>query len=92
MSDHVQLSPDELDAFASRLARLNDQTRGMVQEQAALIARLADSWKDPAFQRFADEFHATTKILRQHGEQLEFYVPKLRQLAERGRNVHSGGF
>lgn len=89
MSDVVIIRAEEVERFAHRLKAFNAQLQDNLRVLNADFGRLSESWRDPANERFAHQFHETVTVLRQFVRISDEYIPFLLQKAEKARNVHS---
>jgi uncharacterized protein YukE len=84
----VILDPKELRLFASQLKQFNNDLVNDSSRLEAQFRRLGDTWRDPAYTKFASEFAQTMKNLRRFREISDEVVPRLLKTAERAEEVH----
>jgi uncharacterized protein YukE len=84
----VILDPHELELFASRLKQFNTDLAVASARIEAQFRRLGETWRDPAYGKFALEFEQTVKNLRRFREVSDEVVPRLLKTAQRARDVH----
>ena len=77
------MDPEEVRRFASELKRFNEET---IQKAGSLQARftaLGTTWQDQDFEKFAEEFITTMKVLKKFMETSEKHTPFLLRKAAR---------
>jgi uncharacterized protein YukE len=77
------MDPEEVKRFASELKRFNEET---MQKAGSLTGRfnaLATTWQDQDFEKFAEEFLSTMKVLKKFMETSEKHTPYLLRKAAR---------
>ncbi len=76
------VDPDELERFASSLARFNEQLRQNTSNLSGHFNNLGSTWRDSEYQKFAKEFQQTKKALNQFMKSADAQIPKLRKKAK----------
>ena len=84
----VILDPDELENFARQLNEFNSNLGEEIRRLTSLYKRLGETWRDPAYHKFAQEFEQTTNNLRRFQKTAEDTIPKLNKTASLARQVH----
>ncbi len=87
-SDSVKLSPSEMRLFASRLKQFNTDLANQHAQLRGYIRRLGETWQDPEYAKFADEFEATLKNLRRFQQISEPVVQRLIKTADKAGQVY----
>lgn len=88
VSISVIFDPDEVDRFAVALDQFSRYLTDEMNGLAAEFARLGDTWRDPAYERFGDELKQAVQLLQRFNRAAEEYVPHLHEMAEGGREVN----
>jgi len=84
----VIIDADELDRFASHLSRFNSHLISETSTLRGQFIRLGETWRDPQFLKFEQEFIKTMKNLERFQRISEEVIPKLKKTAARARDVH----
>ena len=84
----VIIESGHLREFASQLKRFNAEMDGSSKRLYAQFRQLGDTWRDPAYQKFAQEFDQTLRNLQRFRRISDEVVPKLLQTADRVDAVH----
>ena len=84
----VIIDADELDQFAMQLAIFNRDLVGQTSKLRAQFHRLGETWRDPEYVKFAQEFEQTMKNLERFARIADEVIPKLRRKSHRIRDVH----
>lgn len=84
----VIIDSDELRQFAMQLKRFNSELDTSSRLLYAQFKRLGDTWRDPAYQKFAQEFDQTIRNLQRFRQISEQVVPQLLKKADRVDSVH----
>jgi uncharacterized protein YukE len=77
------MDPEEVRRFAAELKRFNDDTQMKASSLQARFAALGATWQDQDFEKFAEEFISTMKVLRKFMETSEKHTPYLLRKAQR---------
>ena len=85
----VHIDPEELDNFTKQLGEFNSNLGEKIRRLTSLYKRLGETWRDPAYQKFAQEFEQTINNLRRFQKIADETTPKLRKTATLARQVHS---
>lgn len=80
-------NPEDIDTFASALSRFDGDLRNMIAGMNGQFSRLSDTWRDPAFTRFAQDYQNAMAALQHFLREAEDHVPRLRVRAEKLREV-----
>lgn len=84
----VIIDPEELDNFARQLGEFNSNLAEEIRRLTSLYKRLGETWRDPAYQKFAQEFEQTMNNLRRFQKIADETAPKLKKTAALARQVH----
>lgn len=87
-SGPVILDPKEIRLFASQLKQFNSELLNNSSRLEGQFHRLGETWRDPAYAKFSDEFTQTMKNLRRFREISDEVIPRLVKTAERAEQVH----
>ena len=85
----VNLDPDALEDFARQLGEFNSNLAEEIRRLTSLYKRLGETWRDPAYQKFVQEFEQTINNLRRFQKTAEETAPKLKKTAILARHVHN---
>lgn len=85
---NVIIDADDLDEFASQLNGFNRELVSQTSRLRAQFRRLGETWRDPAYARFAQEFEQTMRNLERFQRIADEVIPQLRRKAQRTRDVH----
>ena len=88
MSSSVSIDSGELRDFASELSRFNQELGSLTSRLNANYHKLGDTWRDPAYGRFGQEFEQMLANIRRFQKASEEVIPKLRAKADRVDQVH----
>ena len=86
----VIIDSKELRDFASELSRYNQELTSATSHLNANFRRLGETWRDPAYGRFGQEFEQMLANIRRFQKVSEDVIPKLRAKADRVDQVHHG--
>jgi WXG100 family type VII secretion target len=84
----VIIDPEELESFIRQLSEFNSNLSEEIQRLTSLYKRLGETWRDPAYHKFVQEFEQTTNNLRRFQKTADDTIPKLRKTAQLARQVH----
>jgi WXG100 family type VII secretion target len=84
----VIIDPKELRQFTNQLKQFNIQLSGDTKRLQAQFRHLGETWRDPAYVKFAQEFEQTMRNLERFNQVCEEVVPRLVRTAERVESVH----
>ena len=84
----VIIDADELDQFATQLNSFNSVLTGETSKLRGQFRRLGETWRDPQYTKFAQEFDQTMKNLERFRRTADEVIPKLRTKSQRIRDVH----
>ena len=84
----VIIESGELRQFAGQLDQFNSTLASQMSALNSQFQRLGDTWKDPAYACFGDEFQQLVTNLQHFEEASEAIIPQLISLAERVDAVH----
>ncbi len=87
-SGPVILDPKELRLFASQLKQFNGDLAASSARLQAQFRRLGDTWRDPAYAKFAQEFEQTMRNLQSFQRTSDEVIPRLLDTARRAEEVH----
>lgn len=79
---------DELDEFASQLGSFSRDLNGQTSRLRAQFRRLGETWRDPQYARFAQEFEQTMTNLERFMRIADEVAPRLHGTAGRIRDVY----
>jgi uncharacterized protein YukE len=88
VSSKVIVDADEMERFARMLQAFNAMLYDGTKQLAAESSRLAESWRDPAHEKFSRELEQTVTVLHQFIRTSETYITALISTARRTRDVH----
>jgi uncharacterized protein YukE len=77
------MDPEEVRRFASELKRFNEDTQVKASSLQARFTSLGTTWQDQDFEKFAEEFITTMKVLKKFVEISEKQTPYLLRKAQR---------
>ena len=84
----VIIDPQELRAFAGQLHRFNAELAVSSARLNSQFRELGETWRDPAYAKFASEFEQLMKHLQHFRQVSDEVVPRLQRTAERAESVH----
>jgi WXG100 family type VII secretion target len=84
----VIIDPKDLRQFAAQLKQFNSELTTSSARINGQFRQLGDTWRDPAYQKFAQEFDQTMKNIRRFQQVSEEVIPRLIKTAERAEGVH----
>ena len=87
-SGSVIIDSRELRNFVSQLKQANNELANTSRRLEAHFRRLGETWRDPAYAKFAREFQQTMNNLRRFRQASEEVAPQLLRTAERAESVH----
>ncbi len=79
--------PEEIDDFARTLSRFSKDLSSMMSSMNGQFSKLGDTWRDPAFARFAQDYQSAMAALQQFLREADDQVPRLHMRAEKGREL-----
>jgi uncharacterized protein YukE len=77
------MDPEEVRRFAKELKRFNDDVQVRASALQARFSALGSTWSDQEFEKFAEEFITTMKVLKKFTETSEAQTPYLLRKAQR---------
>lgn len=80
-------NPEDIDAFAGSLSRFSGDLRSMISGMNGQFSKLGDTWRDPAFTRFAQDYQNAMAALQHFLREADDQVPRLHMRAEKGREL-----
>jgi uncharacterized protein YukE len=86
----VIIDANELRQFAAQLRHFNSQLAVDAKRLSAQFRQLGETWRDPAYGRFAQEFEQTMRNLRRFQQVSDQVIPQLLRKADRAEQVHGG--
>lgn len=78
----VRVNSRDVRQFASQLNQFNADLASQTAKVAAQFRRLGETWQDPQYAKFAQEFEQTMRSLERFRAKSEEVVPKLKKLAD----------
>lgn len=87
-SGPIIIDPQELRKFVDQLQRFNDELNTSSARLQSQFRQLGDTWLDPAYAKFAQEFEQTMKNLYLFRLTADEVIPRLLQTADRADDVH----
>lgn len=78
----VKIDSGELRDFVALLKQFNVDLENNSRRLQAQFRRLGETWQDPQYARFAQEFERTMRNLSQFERQSDEVIPRLTKLAE----------
>jgi uncharacterized protein YukE len=84
----VIIDPKDLREFVSQLKRFNQELSTGTRRLQYNFRQLGQTWRDPAYQRFSQEFDQTMRMLERFNQVSEEVIPRLLSTAERAESVH----
>ncbi len=78
----VRVNSRDVRQFASQLNQFNADLASRTAQLAAQFRRLGETWQDPQYAKFAQEFEQTMRNLRHFREKSDEVVPRLIKLAD----------
>jgi WXG100 family type VII secretion target len=88
-SGPVIINPREVRRFASQLKQFTAELSAGGSRLHAQFKQLGETWRDPAYVKFAEEFTQTMKNLQRFSRVAEEVHPRLVKTAERAEAVHT---
>ena len=79
---------DELDEFATQLSIFSRDLGSQRSRLRAQFRRLGETWRDPQYAKFAQEFEQTMSNLERFLRTADEVVPRLHGTAQRIRDVY----
>ena len=79
---------DDMDEFATQLNSFSRDLTGQTSRLRAQFRRLGETWRDPQYAKFAQEFEQTMRNLERFVRTADEVVPKLHSTAQRIRDVY----
>ena len=87
-SGSVRIDSGELRQFANQLSQFNTSLADQMSALNSQFQRLGETWQDPAYARFGDEFQQLVTNLQRFQNTSEGIIPQLFSLAARVDDVH----
>ena len=84
----VIIDPKELRLFANQLKQFNSDLNTGSSRLQAQFRQLGDTWRDPAYAKFAQEFEQTMRNLQRFRQVADEVIPRLLKTADRADEVH----
>lgn len=84
----VIIESGALRQFAAQLRQFNSQLDGSSKRLHAQFRQLGETWRDPAYQKFAQEFDLLMRNLKRFNGVSEQVIPMLLKKADRVDAVH----
>ncbi len=84
----VIIDADDLAEFAAQLSTFSRDLRGQQSKLRAQFHKLGETWRDPQYAKFAQEFEQTMRNLERFAGTADEVVPRLKATAGRARDVH----
>jgi len=78
----VKINSGDVRLFASQLKQFNADLANSSTRLQAQFRRLGETWQDPGYAKFAQEFEQTMRSLRQFREKSDEVIPRLLKLAD----------
>lgn len=78
----VKIDSRDLRDFASQLKTFNTDLVNSTARLQAQFRRLGETWQDPQYAKFAQEFEQTMRNLRHFQEKSDEVIPRLARLAD----------
>lgn len=82
MSKQAIVDPDELEKFAHSLKQFNQQLEQSCSQLNARFGRLGETWQDPEYRKFAEEYQQTMKTIGRFLQTSEQQIPSLQRKAQ----------
>jgi uncharacterized protein YukE len=79
----VKANAGDVRLFASQLTGFNGRLADESARLSAQFRRLGETWADPQYAKFGDEFVQTMRSLERFRQYSEEVIPRLNRLAER---------
>lgn len=79
---------DDVDEFASALGGFSRELYSQTSRLRAQFRRLGETWRDPQYARFAQEFEQTMTNLERFMRVADQTAPQLHRTAQRIRDVY----
>lgn len=77
----VRINSGDLREFTSLLKQFNTDLESRSARLQAQFRRLGETWQDPQYAKFAQDFEQTMRNLQQFKSQSDNVVPRLQKLA-----------
>lgn len=77
----VRINSDDLREFTSLLKQFNNDLESRSARLQVQFRRLGETWQDPQYAKFAQEFEQTMRNLQQFQKQSDNVVPRLLKLS-----------
>lgn len=84
----VIINSNDLRAFAQHLGQFNSNLASQMSALNGQFQHLGETWRDPAYARFAQEFEQLVINLQRFQGASESVIPQLMSLASRVDDVH----
>lgn len=84
----VIIDPKDLRLFANQLKQFNSELNTSSTRLQAQFRQLGDTWRDPAYAKFAQEFEQTMRNLQHFRQIADEVIPRLLETARRAEDVH----
>ena len=79
---------DDLDEFATQLGGFSRELYSQTSRLRAQFRRLGETWRDPQYAKFAQEFEQTMRNLERFMRVADEVAPRLHGTASRIRDVY----
>ena len=87
-SGPVILDPREIREFAIKLRIFNSNLASSAIQLQGQFNRLGETWRDPAYAKFTQEFSQTMRNLERFSRIADEVIPRLIKTAEKAEEVH----
>ena len=87
-SGRVSADPQEMRRFANSLKEFNSLLSESIGKLNGQFRSLGETWRDPAYAKFAQEFESTLNELRRFEKVASEVIPNLQRTADRIDEVH----
>lgn len=85
----VIIESGELRLFVQQLSQFNSSLAAEMSTLGSQFQRLGETWRDPAYASFGDEFEQLVANLKHFEEASEAIIPQMLSLAQRVDAVHN---
>ena len=69
MSTKIDVDIDELERFATQLQQFNQELEQITYKIEGQLQNLGVTWRDDQYNKFADDWHSTFKIINKYIDQ-----------------------
>ena len=77
MSPQAIADPEEIERFAKELKQFNGELQSISQRLHGQFHQLGSSWRDQEFQKFAQQFEQTSKVIQSYLRSSDAQIPML---------------